>query len=194
MGKLPKCNCNQPYFNMFWSIEVDPTQTDDFSRQKVKKVFEGIRAKGKIFVAKEVSKTGYHHIHAVCKWAKVRKWEPIKKKLVKELTFTKANGRAISVRAFHPRLGGTEDYAEMVSYLTESKYKSKMTDDNAIEFYVEDYCQCGFLGLIATCICNPENECSCPPECHQCGQLRWCRCGARRCGCGTSCSIIDKKV
>lgn len=181
---LPECRLGRAYFYMFWTIEVDPSQPDEIERQKVANVFKGIRASAKIYVAKEVSKTGYHHIHVVNKWAKTRKWEPIKKKLVKAMKFAKANGKEVSVRVFHPRHGGTEDYEELVGYLVNPKNKTKMTDDNAIEFHVENYCSCGFLGMIAICSCDPDCTCSCPPVCPiDWTHFRWCRCGAKRCAC-----------
>lgn len=156
---LPACQPGRNYHLMFWTIEVDPLSPAAIEKQKVQKVFKEIRAPGQVYVAKEISETGYHHIHVVNYWEKVRKWEPIAKRLVKAMDYNKSNGKKVSVRAFHPRHGGTEDYGDLKSYLTDSKHKIKSIDENGVEFQVKSNgYTCWYNSFLCNCKFAPPGE------------------------------------
>ena len=78
------------------------------------------------------------------------------KKLIKAvqvgMQYEKSGGKKVSVRVFHPRQGSDEDYAKILSYITEKKFKDADPDpDGALEVKPPP---CMFCGM-HTCVLKP---------------------------------------
>ena len=146
MGKLPACVQGTNYTNLFLTVEANPLQDAKASKFQLGNILRSFKSIEKCHVSREISKQGYDHHHACINFKKASKWAAICKKIQKEMYFQKGvnetgKPKQISVRAFHTRSGSTENYNDLLSYITEKKYKDSDVDkDGALCVVDQDWC------------------------------------------------------
>ena len=144
MPNLPACNLKNKYHLTFWTVEADPKEDAGVSKNKLARAFQLFGNLDKCFVSKEVSDTGYHHHHVVCRFNKPQRLPNLIKHIQKAMHFKKTGDKKISARVFHPRNGSTEDFNDLMSYITDKKYKDSDPDpDGPLEVKLPPCRHCG---------------------------------------------------
>ena len=160
MPSLPACNLDNKYSLTFWTVEADPKEAPGASKQRLAKIFKDVSKK--CHVAREVSETGYHHHHVCVEFNKPQRIKALIKTVQEHMKFDKPGGTGISVRVFHPRRGSAEDYTNLLSYITDKRFKdSKPDPDGPLE--VNTGCPyCKAKKWISNTILYPHRHFACP--------------------------------
>jgi len=149
---LPACNLNYQYHLTFWTVEADPKADAGVTKAKLARIFQDCGNIDKCHVAREISETGYHHHHVVCRFANKQRLKKLISDVQKGMHYSKPGGKKISVRVFHPFKGSQEDYKKLMSYITEKKFKDANPDpDGALEVLPPP---CRYCGL-TKCVVKP---------------------------------------
>jgi len=162
------------YHLTFWTVEADPKEDSGVSKSKLGRVFQQNGNIDKCHISREVSETGYHHFHVVVKFNAKQRLPKLVKSIQIGMAYKKSSGTKVSVRVFHPRLGSDEDYAKLMSYITEKKFKDSDPDpDGPLEVKPPP---CRFCGL-HKCVFKPTTfvvfgECE-PTTLWQCEKHKW---------------------
>lgn len=171
MPNLPACKPDGKYQLTFWTVEANPSEDAGVSKAKLARIFQESGDIDKCHVSREVSETGYHHHHVVCKFTAAKRVNALTKKIQEKMSFAKANGSKVSVRVFHPRQGSDEDYPKLMSYITEKKFKEADPDpDGPLEVKKPPCRHCGTHCALVVCSCqscllrNPNGKLWCPAK------------------------------